>query len=496
MSTSGGSSSSKAKKKTSGARTKYEKSLMTKQPEKKQKDTRKMTGLKDPCVLSMDRQRAADMDVDVAITNESTVGLKRKADHAPCTQLLPLRAHQTLGTLSIHAGRSHVAAENDADTVLDSETDLHRELIKTNEQLYRQRNHTTFPLDALVNLGMLSSQTPTVDARQNALSVQFTQSEQFMRDQLLQITRLPISSSDAQSEAMTNNSNSRSLVLTREVNKKRRVGGGEEGETPIASTVKMGHIFGPLNFKCSYARRASNEYKKFIYPIYDRDKERITREFFLDDALEDDVPAGSLPCRFKLFQSLLAANQRKYQQHEAVMRDASANQARSSLEAVNRCEIRKYRYRPRPGDALCFNGTRCYFYTYCSDPDVRYVGRVFRTPGQLELLKNGGTLPQRTENLLCIDCILAAWTKKNAENTNKDRAPSLPFNHFTVMVGKGEYSADCMLAAMSNGLVTGFVGHVPRYDPKHRAKEDVTLRHLGEGAAVTESYIAEIGMDF
>jgi hypothetical protein len=212
--------------------------------------------------------------------------------------------------------------------------------------------------------------------------------------------------------------------------------------------------------------------------------------------LEEDVPPNALPSQFKIFQQLMATHYAKYQAREQVAREGSEKVARSSLEVVNRAHIRTYRYRPQPGDRTCFNGTRCYFYTISSDPEVRYVGKVFRTPNQERIEREGGRLPDTADNALCIDCLLAGWTKKNAEKFTKERAPKQPVNHFTVLVGKGEYNEACMLQNRFNNLVTGIVGKVPRYEEKNRAKDDVTLRRPGQPEATTESYIAEIGMDF
>jgi hypothetical protein len=285
--------------------------------------------------------------------------------------------------------------------------------------------------------------------------------------------------------------------LARELSRKSKHGGG--GDEPMSSTVKLGNVFGPLNFTCTHLRRASNDYKKYICPLYDREKSRATRAFFVDDSLEEeDVPPGALPSQFKIFQRLTAEHAAKYREHEQSMRDLASQAPRPALEVVPRAHIRRYRYRPRSGDQLCANGTRCYFYTISSDPEVRYVGRVFRTPRQEEALAQGLGQPdeQRPEHHLCIDCVLAAWTQRHADNFVKERAPHLPGNHFCVAVGRGEYSESCMLHKVFNKLVTGFVGHVPHYHENHRANAQVTLRHVGQQQEVTESYIAEIGMDF
>lgn len=482
---------------------------------------RKVTGLKDQVDINMDVERARELQVEVGLSNELGVSLKRKADHTPSTQLLPQRKNQTLDTLAVRANDRRVQLDEETETggggvlhATGDNVDLYRELVKTNEQLYRQRNNcagSLFALSDLIRLGLLSSQTPSADSRQAALAHQYADSVVFMRDQLKQLARIAPSpqASGATDNSVFKTPGKNVIVLTRELAKNRRKavgdgggGGGEEDESgqPMASTAKLRNVFGALNFTCTYLRHASNDYKKHICPIYDKEKNRVTRAFFVDDCLEEDVPPGSLPSCFKIFQRLQEANMAKYRQHEAAMRDLSSQAPRVALEVVPRAHIKRYRYRPRPesGDQLCINGTRCYFYTFSSDPEVRYVGKVFRTPRQLELLeKDPQALPRDcVDYWLCIDCLLASWTRRHADNFVKERAPKQVGNHFAVAVGKGEYSEACMLHRVFNKLVTGFVGNVPQYHESHRAVAEVTLRHLGQQHDVTESYIGEIGMDF
>jgi hypothetical protein len=65
------------------------------------------------------------------------------------------------------------------------------------------------------------------------------------------------------------------------------------------------------------------------------------------------------------------------------------------------------------------------------------------------------------------------------------------FALISILFGRFDYELGLPL-----DKVTGFVGHVPAYNEIHRANAEVTLRHLGQETEVTESYIAEIGMDF
>lgn len=512
-------------------RTKYEKSIPSKQTPKKTgsggsttKDKRKVTGLKDPADINIDVARAHEMDVEVGLSNEQAVSLKRKADHAPSTQLMPQRKHQTLDTLGVRANDRRVQLDEETETggggVMDHGVDLYKELMKTNEQLYKQRNNNSeesgviFALSDLISLGLLSSQAPTVESRQAALANQYRDSVDFMRAQLKQIVRIEPTVSGANSvNGGFKVPGKNVIVLTRELSKKKNKnntttndidesGGTNNALQPMSSTVKLSNVFGPLNFTSTYLRRPSNDYKKYICPIYDKQKERLTRVFFIDDNLEENVPPGSLPSSFKIFQQLKAAHWAKYEAHEQSLRDLSQKAPRVVMEVVPRAHIKQYRYRPVMGvDELCANRTKCYFYTISSDPDVRYIGKVFRTPRQLELIEKEGSIdkaiPRECSDLwLCIDCLLAGWTKRHADNFIKERSPKQVTNHFTVAVGKGEYSEGVMLHKVFNKLVTGFVGHVPHYHESHRASAEVTLRHLGQQQEVTESYIAEIGMDF
>jgi hypothetical protein len=501
---------SKPTKGTSSAtlRTKHEKSLQSKQATKKAVDKRKFTAMKDGVDINMDVQRAKEVNIETGLSNEIAVAERRAPSHAPLTAVAPQRNNQTMRTLA----QSNRVDDNDAD----SGAPLHMELVRANELLYERRNNGEFPLEWLITMGMLSTQTPTIESRQYALAAQYGDSVSFMRDMLKQLCRIPTpinmssplvatapSSSSPTTTPPTPKSGKNTITVNHEVQRisgKKRVkktdGDGENDDSaagPLASSVKVSHIIAPMNFTCTYMRQASNDYKKHIFPIYDREKERITHAFFTDDSLEDNVPPGTLPWQFKIFQQLAAQHAAKYEQRDSAMANFSVDHsAHPVVEVIARSHIQRYRYRPRPKDQLCFNGTRCYFYTYSSDPSVRYVGKVFRTPLQEE----AGHADGCPVGNLCIDCILAGWTQRQADNFVKERSPSLPANHFTVMVGKGEYSEACMLHQVFNKLVTGFTGNVPYYHSNHRAIDYVTLRHVGESAAVKESYVAEIGTDF
>jgi hypothetical protein len=335
-----------------------------------------------------------------------------------------------------------------------------------------------------------------------------------MRNQLSQLNR---SSNTSSSSSITSGNNNNIVTVTREItNKKRRVGlignGGDTVENMIidgdslssspnqgTSSVKISLMFNEINDIFRYERRASIDHKKFIFNLYDENKAERTRNFFINDQLEDETPYLSVPSDFKLYQNLKKANWEKYQAREESMRDAASLVPKPDLEEVNREYIKLFRLRPKKGQELCSQGTRCYFYTFSSDPEVRYIGQVFRTQRQqYEYEKTRADLITKNvdNNHLCIDCLLARWTKECMDNIAKERSQKLPINHFTVIVGEGEYNAGCMLPVVFNKLVTGIVGCIPEYDAKKRTVETISHRRLGEVVLTTEKYIGEIGMDF
>ena len=89
----------------------YENSINTPLPVKQQKDTRKVTELKNPRDINIDGRAAKEMNISFGTTRESFQSLKRKADagdgpqsqRAHATHLVPLRKNQRLDTLTVHA---------------------------------------------------------------------------------------------------------------------------------------------------------------------------------------------------------------------------------------------------------------------------------------------------------------------------------------------------------------------------------------------------------
>jgi hypothetical protein len=487
-------------------RKKYENSINAPVPVKQQKDQRKVTELKNPRDTNIDKEEAAKMNIQFGTTREAFSSLKRKADpddckqsqHGHATHLLPQRKNQNRDTLSI---RGNVVGIEEGD-------DLRKQLIARNEVFHSQRGETTFALEELVSLNLLSTRTPTIDDRQRSLANQYRErDENFMKSQLIQLSRSSLSPNilaNPSPTTVTTPSTSTAVTVTREVTKKRRVTKKEDdvggGGTVSTASVKISFMFNGLNDIFCYERRASIDHKKYIFGLYDADKKAREEEFFKDDRLEDETPYFSLPSQFKLFHNLVEVNMKKYQARARSTENASSMVPKTNLEEINRDYVRQFRMRPRPGQQLCSMGTQCYFYTFSPDPEVRYIGQVFRTPSQLDAYNKSREWWINSDkfdcNVLCIDCLLVKWTKECMDNIAKERSQKLPINHFTLLVGEGEYNASCMLDCVFNKLSTGIVGCVPEYDAKKRTVEIVTYRPQGSEEIITEKIIGEIGMDF
>jgi hypothetical protein len=470
-------------------RKKYENSINAPIPVKQQKDQRKVTELKNPRDINIDKGEADKMGIQFGTTREAFHSLKRKVDHddnkqsqhAHAIYLIPQRKNQNKDTLSI---RNNTNSMGECD-------DIGKQLIHVNESLYTQRENTTFSLEELVTLNLLSVRTPTIDDRQRSLANQYKErDENFMKSQLNQLTRTFRNNNTIAIKSATSTP---ATIATREV-KKRKV---DDEET---TTIKISFMFNSLNDIFCYERRASIDHKKYIFGIYDADKRSREGNFFRADQLEEETPYFSLPSQFKLFRNLVETNGKKYANRFNSTENASSLIPRSGLEEVNRDYVRLFRMRPRPGQQLCSKRTKCYFYTFSTDPEVRYVGQVFRTPSQLEAYNQNKELWSSEgavdNNHLCIDCLLEKWTKECMDNIAKERFKNMPINHFTFLVEEGEYNQSCMLDCVFNKLSTGIVGCIPEYDAKKRTVETISYRPQGSEEIITEKIIGEIGMDF
>lgn len=482
----------------------YEASVVTnKKPLRPPKEAapRKVKDMKNPRDVSIDAEGARALD---AVLNQNG---KRSAaaQEALVTRLLPARADQSRDNLSIRANRTPQTPRPE-NRVEENSNDLYRELIDVNAHLYRQRAEGTFALEDLVRLRLLSPQALTPSDKQARQASQLARDADFMRAQLEQLARAPPL---AEAAAQPQNTS----VLTKEAVRAARLG------KPVL--VKVGLVFGALNYAFGYERRASSDHRDFVQTEYARDKAARRARFFAGDALDDAVPYRSAPARFKMFRDLQAANLARYRHRMALHGETLERLPRADLELVNRAYITRFRRRPRADQQLCFRGVRCRFYTFPTDAALRYVGRAFFTERQLA----GGEAACAAANpqALCIDCLLERLTLQCLDNIANERPQTQPLNHFSCIVGEGEYGQAAMLPVKFNKLETGIVGCVPWYHENNRhmkmtvsaaAADDMEgaegAVELAEGlwaesdrarkkrkvTVDAESYLAEIGLDF
>jgi len=391
---------------------KYENSVVKKKPTREAKPTRKKE-LKHPRDASIDARLSLEQGVTVSTSRESLEGShKRKRDAESLTQLLPLRENHNRTTLSIRINRAPPPLNRVEDS--EQEGELYKQLVGVNAFLYKQRNETISPLEELACLGLLSTQAIPVREKQSRMANQLEADADFMRRQLQQLSR----STDGV-EAPPHNA----MVVIKDGVKKSRPHEKATGKTVL---VKLGVLIGSLNYAFGYERRASCDHKEYVFNAYERDLAERREKFFLHDAIDEETPFRSPPARFRMFRELVEKNMARYKDRASLPHRASSSVPKSDLETLNRDYFTKYRKRPREGEQTCFKGTRCLFYIVGG-----YIGLAFYTQSQCD----AGTV---VENALCIDCLLQKWTLQCVDNIADARPQTVPFNHFSVMVGPGE----------------------------------------------------------
>lgn len=465
---------------------KYRDDIKTEKQTKHQKSTRKITDLKNPTDVTIDSQKAlVEMGLVSGTTNESFQSAKKKRvesstehQHAAARKLIAKRQNQTKNTLSLHGIHGKLSDFNQTDQV--SESTLPLDLIDINLQYHKERNITQFPLEKLVSLGLLTAHVPSIQDKQASMSRQLGDDSHFMRKQLEHLTIIKHSSDDSVPVVKEVKSNNRSVSTMKKVVT-------PQGQT--SATVKLSLVAGSMETVLGYKRNSSASQKNSTFEDFDRDKQERMNAFFRLDPLEDESPYGGIPTSYKMFHSLRAEMAEKYENRAETMKKQASMVPKTDIEIINRDYFIYYRRRPLPGEPTCINGTSCLFYTFSNDPEVRYIARPFQTPNEV---RSGVKNP----NGPCIDCFLCKLTLHVNEMKEKSINQSHPVNHFSVLVGVGQYSQKCMLDVSFNRHQTGIVGCVPRYSENYRDKGVLTLRDPVTNLLVQEKYICESNMDF
>lgn len=461
---------------------KYRDDIKTEKRTKLQKSARKITDLKNPTDVTVDSQKAMDeMGLVSGTTRESFDSAKRKRvegdenQRAVARKLIPKRENQTKNTLAIEGIHGKLTDFNQTDQV--PQSNLAMDLIDINLHYHKERSITQFPLEKLVSLGLLTAHVPSLRDKQASMSRQLLEDGNFIRTQLEHLTRTK-STEPVQAKEVKTTSN-RSISTMKKV-----VTPGSQS----SATVKLSLVAGNMETVLGYKRNSSASQKCSTFEDFDQDKAKRVEQCFRLDPLEDESPFGGIPTSYKMYQTLRAEKGEKYDNRAESMKKQSSMVGKTDLEIINRDYFLKYRKRPQPGEELCLNGTNCLFYTFCNDPEIRYVARAFQTPNEE---KSG--VPKKGP---CIDCYLCKLTLHVNEMKEKSINQSHPINHFSVLVGVGQYNQKCMLEVSFNRHETGITGCVPRYSENYRDKAVLTTRDPVTGLLVQEKYICESNMDF
>lgn len=468
---------------TGGKRKKYRDDIHIEPKTKEQKQGRKITDLKNPTDVTLDSIKAKEeMGIVSGTTRESFESAKRKRveneehQRAVARKLIPKRENQTKNTLAIQNIYGKMCDYNETDQI--PEKSLITELVDINLDYHKDRATTQFPLEKLVTLGLLTAHVPSLNDKQQSMSRQLRDDGKFLNTQLEHLIQknreVPVESTPI---ATTGGKKSLSIM-------KKSVTPGSQ----TSATVKLSLVGGNMESTLGYKRNSSVSQKNQTFDDFDKDKRERGKACFLLDPLEDESPYGALPTSNKMYQSLRAQCGEKYDKRDEVMKNQSSLVPKTDLEIINRDYFLEYRRRPRHGEKQCLNGTNCLFFTLTNEPDMRYIGRVFQTRNEA---KNN---PEQEG--LCIDCLLCKWTLHVNEMKEKSIKQSHPINHFSVLVGVGEYSQKCMLDVVFNNHPTGIIGCVPGYKETYRDKNLLVTRDPLTDQLQQEKYIGETGMDF
>jgi hypothetical protein len=465
-----------------------------KQTGKKSKTTTKEKDdkIRDPTAITINEQK------------KTAMGLNKRSRHdmEQATQLMPLPRNQTKETLAIKK------ASDIGDMYLGMENNTCYELFRMNMDMHKARQRHNFPLEELIEAQILIPNIMSLDERQNHEAKQSQVDILFVADQFVQLHHNAEDDKIGQSH-LTN----KLLKINREKenggdegyegggggggpNKKKRK--KNQGESNV--TVKLKTVFNRFEYSFSYESPDKGIDRADLNLKYSIDKANRLERLYMNDLIEKETPFCLAPKRYKMFRQLVECNIEKYRNRAKILQDATTSVPLTDLEEISREYITFYRQKPSDRDAqLCYNGQNCVCYTFSMDPLIRYIGLAFFTERQLEQKKRGEPLTHNAEGL-CIDCLLREWTLKHANNISREHQPICAFNHFTVIVGEGQYNSDCMLQPYYNRRLTGIMGHVPRYDRKQREVIILNKRKLdrkGSVSLIHDNYIGESAeMDF
>jgi hypothetical protein len=239
-------------------------------------------------------------------------------------------------------------------------------------------------------------------------------------------------------------------------------------------------------------------------------------KFFINDQLDGTVAYQERPEDYKMFRDLVNDFLPLFQHNSSINNDTIKMTPKFHDEApLEKHYITAYRKRPATGEPTCSNRLFCCFKTFSRDEHITYVGKVFYTRREREIVKRHRKLveafrngtssvppPEHIKGLnnhrgLCIDCILREYFVQVQQNIANDETPEKQINHFTVRCEEGHYNPSLMLPNMAN-KPTGIVGNVPAYNQHFRASVTIKKKDIVDNNLVDciTTFIAETGMDF
>jgi len=231
-------------------------------------------------------------------------------------------------------------------------------------------------------------------------------------------------------------------------------------------------------------------------------------EFFADDPLPDDAgddieAAERKPEDFPILQRMWQVHGKAYLRRFETLRDASKAGHRD-IEIVNKSfnDMMCYPLIGRTTYRHCSLGDGCICTTEAlrlGQPDIRYVGREYKTPRELTAWneRRSKGYPVTVDNDgpvgLCYHDIKKAVNQRLNSGTRGLGVYPEPANPFAVRVGKGEYATEVCWGAVDSNTNTpsGVTGRFPQF--LTICLQYVTKTLPGQAQF---TYLAEVNADF
>lgn len=251
----------------------------------------------------------------------------------------------------------------------------------------------------------------------------------------------------------------------------------------------------------SLVEKTSEEYTKEVNNIRD--------SFFKNDSFNSKKINSNI-YKSQIYKEIVEKYQNQYNNKNKINSELSSLVPNFSIPYIHRIYFEQFRLKPRGlkyGERECIKGTQCLFYTFQSNnpdyinQDVKYIGREFLLPEDLDLYNKNKKLPDIVGP--CIDCLLSEWKRQVFQNIQFCNTIDKPINTFRVYTGEGEYHGEVFLPCiLRNDQFTGIYGFVPTYSQFNReyAEKKISRKKIDGKHESTEIenviYLSETNMDF